>query len=151
MLSLLPFVFAVALVAVIASQFRPDAWFRDLRKPSWNPPGWVFAPVWTTLYLMIAVAGWLVWQATRDPLNPALLVWCAQLALNGLWTWFFFGRHRCDHALIDIFALLVSILFFIVLAAAVSPLASALFVPYLLWVGFASALNFRIWQLNRRA
>jgi tryptophan-rich sensory protein len=151
MLSLVPFLLAVALVAGIASQFMPDAWHMALRKPLWNPPNWVFAPVWTTLYVLIAIAGWLVWQSTHDLFHPALLVWIAQLLLNGLWTFIFFGRHRIDVALLDISALLVLILLFIAFASTASPLAAILFVPYLLWVSFASALNFSLWRLNPKS
>jgi benzodiazapine receptor len=149
MLSLVLFLLAVGIVALAASRFQPDVWHERLIKPSWNPPNWVFAPVWSILYLLISIAGWLIWLKTERPFNPALVVWIFQLTLNGFWTYWFFGRRRPDLALLDILVLLVAILLFIVFAIGTSPLAAFLFIPYLLWIAFAAALNFRILQLNR--
>ncbi len=125
-------------------------WYPTLNKPSWNPPSWVFAPVWTTLYVMMAVAAWLVWKKTpRAPgLRLALGLFFIQLALNCLWSFLFFGARNPAWALVDIVALLA------VLAATTwaffnhSRLAGALMLPYLAWVSFAAFLNFTIWQLN---
>ena len=125
-------------------------WYPTLNKPAWNPPAWIFAPVWTTLYVMMAVAAWLVWKKTPRASNVrlALGLFFVQLALNCLWSFLFFGARNPAWALVDIFALLA------VLAATTwvffnhSKLAGALMLPYLAWVSFAAFLNFTIWQLN---
>jgi tryptophan-rich sensory protein len=98
------------------------------------------------LYLMIALSGWIVWRA--QGLGPALWLWLVQLALNAGWPWLMFGRKQIDVALIDMGALLLAILAFIVVAWPVRRSASLLFVPYFLWVSFAAALNFALWRLN---
>lgn len=125
-------------------------WYPTLVKPSWNPPSWVFGPVWTLLYTMMAVAAWLVWKRRGEaPVGLALGVFGVQLALNFAWSLLFFGLHRPDLALLDIALLWLSILATIILFWRPSTLAGALLIPYLLWVTFASALNYAIWQLNR--
>lgn len=143
------FLAAVAAAAFTGSRFQPDTWYELLRKPSWNPPNWLFAPVWTTLYVAIATAGWLVWKKVRSLSHPILLVWAAQLVLNAAWSWLFFGLHRPDLSLVDILLMLTLIAAFILTARKVSPAAAWLFVPYAAWVSFATALNVAIWQLNR--
>ncbi len=145
--SLLVFLVAVALVAAFGAQFEPGAWYAQLNKPDWNPPSWVFGPVWTLLYMAIAVAGWLVWRETRE-VGAVLQLWGVQLIANGLWSWLFFGLHRPDIALIDIALLLCLIVAFMIAARRQSVLASWLFVPYAVWVGFAAALNGSIWSAN---
>ncbi len=145
--SLAVFIGLVAAIALFGAQFSPDTWYQQLAKPSWNPPNAVFGPVWTILYIAIAVAGWLVWRAAGRIMLP-LHFWFAQLILNGLWSFLFFGLHRPDLALVDIVLLLAAIFAFIVTARRRSVVASWLFVPYAAWVGFATALNFSIWQLN---
>ena len=146
--SLFVFALLVAAVAVTGSTFRAGEWYAALEKPWFNPPRWIFAPVWTALYVAIAVAGWRVWLASRT-VNTALRVWLAQLALNALWSWLFFGLQRPDLALIDIVPLLGLSVAFIFLARRHSSLASWLFVPYACWVAFATMLNASIWWLNR--
>lgn len=139
----------VAAAALAGSRFRPDAWYAALRKPAFNPPKGVFAPVWTTLYVAIAVAGWRVWTDNGGAISTALVLWCVQLALNAAWSWLFFGRHRVGAALVDVAALLAVIGGFIFAAAPISALAAWLFVPYALWVAFATLLNASILALNR--
>jgi tryptophan-rich sensory protein len=145
--SLLVFALLVGLIATFGTRFGPSPWSEALQQPAWAPPNAVFGPVWTVLYIMIATAGWLTWVTTRRS-TPALWIWGAQLALNGLWSWLYFGLHRIDLALLDICALLALILAFIGLAWRERRLASWLFLPYAAWVGFATALNFAIWRLN---
>jgi tryptophan-rich sensory protein len=145
--SLIVFIFIVAGAAVFGANFRPDSWFLALARPQWNPPNQLFAPVWTVLYLMMAVAGWRVWRGTGR-MVLALHVWGAQLILKALWFFMLFGLHRVDIALVDISMLLALILLFIVTSRRYSLLASWLFVPYAAWVGFETALNFAIWRLN---
>ncbi|HSN68981.1 MAG TPA: TspO/MBR family protein [Thermoanaerobaculia bacterium] len=150
MISLLVFVALVAAAAVTGAQFQPGGWYASLAKPSWTPPNWLFGPVWTLLYIGIAVAGWLIWRKTGR-IDRAIGVWIAQLVLNAVWSWLFFGMHRPDLALVDIVAMLILIALFIVLARRISPVASYLFVPYLVWVSYATALNFAIWRANPAA
>ena len=151
MLSFFLFLIAVALTAFSASRFRPGTWHEKLVKPSWNPPNWVFAPVWSVLYLFMAISGWLIWHQTHNLFHPALIVWTMQLVFNGLWSYLFFGRHSPGLALADIVAILALIIVFLLCAYSVSILAALLFIPYVLWVMFAAVLNFYLWQLNRSA
>ncbi len=144
--SLLFFLAVTALAAFSGSQFTPGEWYAGLAKPEWTPPSWVFSPVWIALYIMIAFAGWKVWK--YQGLGLALLLWFLQLGLNAAWSYLMFGQRDITSALIDICALLVSILAFIIVARKISMTAALLFVPYFLWVAFAAALNAAIWQLN---
>jgi tryptophan-rich sensory protein len=148
MAALIIFVALVAVAAFGGARFHPDDWYAALSKPDWTPPSWLFAPVWTLLYAGIAVAGWLVWRRSGGRLTPALVLWLLQLGLNATWSWLFFGLHRPGMALVDIAALLLCILAFTIVARRLSPVSSLLFVPYALWVAFATALNYAIWQRN---
>lgn len=145
-LSLLPFIGAVFAVASTGAIFMPGAWYQSLKKPVWTPPSWLFAPAWTILYGMIAVAGWLVWKADGGRL--VLSIWAANLVFNAAWSWLMFGRRQIAMALVDAFAMLGTIVLFILWAAPVSMTAAWLFVPYLAWVSFAAFLNFTILRLN---
>lgn len=145
--SLAAFVITVAAAATFGAQFSPTAWYEGLAKPAWTPPNWLFGPVWTVLYVGIAVAGWRVWRRT-ERLVVALWLWIAQLVLNACWSLLFFGLHRPDMALVDILVLLATILAFVFVARRHSVLASWLFVPYAVWVSFATALNYAIVNLN---
>lgn len=145
-MTFLPFLGAVVAVGLSGAVFMPGPWYKTLDKPSWTPPDWLFAPAWTVLYVMMAVAGWLVWQ--QAGVGPAIWVWIANLVLNAAWSWLMFGRHRIDLALLDALGMFVTIVMFIYLAQSISTLAAVLFVPYLLWVTFATALNYAIYQRN---
>lgn len=148
MRNLMALVFAacVAAAALVGSRYMPGEWYLALKKPAWTPPGWVFGPVWGTLYVMIAAAGFLVWRAGGA--KVPLAIWGLNLVLNAAWSWLFFGLHRIDLALVDIALVWLTIVGFIIAAWGHSRLASLLFVPYLAWVTLASALNFTIWRLN---
>ncbi|MFH0963177.1 MAG: TspO/MBR family protein [Planctomycetota bacterium] len=148
MASLLIFILLVVAAAVAGAHFSPGSWYVGLSKPSWTPPSWLFGPIWSALYVCIAVSGWLVWKRSSPRVTSALVLWAAQLLLNAAWSWLFFGLHRPDLAFGEILFLLGAIMGFVLIAYRVSPLASGLFVPYGLWVLFASALNFAIWRLN---
>lgn len=126
----------------------PDSWYAALAKPSFNPPNWVFGPVWSVLYLMIGVAGWLVWMQARS--SAAMTLWWAQLALNFSWSPAFFAMHRIGLALVVIVLMLAAIWAFVAATARRQPLAALLFVPYGLWVAFATLLNASICLLNRQ-
>ncbi len=143
------FLLACFVVATTAAVFRPDAWYEALRKPSWNPPNWLFPPAWTVLYIMIAVSGWLVWRelGCAGAALP-LAVFVVQLVLNGLWSPIFFGMKRLDLAFYELTILWVSIVACILLFAPISATAAWLLVPYLAWVSFAGLLNYTVWKLN---
>jgi benzodiazapine receptor len=143
------FVAAVAVVALVGGLASASAaeQYAGYAQPSWAPPAWLFGPVWTVLYAMIALSGWLVWRRAGWVM-PAHGVYAAQLVLNMLWTPLFFGAGQLGMAFAEILLLLASIAATIVLFARISRLAALLLVPYLAWVAFASALNLAIWQLN---
>ncbi|GAB4334290.1 MAG: tryptophan-rich sensory protein [Candidatus Abyssubacteria bacterium] len=137
------------LAAWIGSQFSPGDWYTQLAKPSWTPPAWVFAPVWTLLYVLMAIGAWLVWKrggvlAARLPL--ALFV--VQLALNAAWSWLFFGLKMPGVAFGELLLLLSFIVATTALFMREHIMAGILMVPYVLWVCFAAALNYSIWRMN---
>ena len=138
--------FVVAAAGGAATVSAVREWYPTLSKPSWTPPSWVFGPVWTLLYAMMAVAAWLVWRRAGWCGAPAWFA--AQLALNAVWSPLFFGLHWIGVALLDIGLLWVAIAATMAAFWQVTPLAGWLFVPYLAWVSFAAALNFAIWRLN---
>jgi tryptophan-rich sensory protein len=128
---------------------RPDAWYAALRKPDFMPPNWLFAPVWSVLYVLVALAGWRVWRGAPPGRRGLLALWILQLALNFLWSPLFFGAHRIGLALIVICGLLVAIAAFIVVARRQGETAAGwLMVPYAGWVAFATVLNASLFRLN---
>lgn len=142
----LVFCFAAAATGFFVSI---DAWFESLNKPSWNPPSWLFGPVWTTLYAMMAVAAWLVWRRGGWKTHArALGMFCLQWLFNALWTPLFFGAHRPDLAFLDIALLWCALAVTAVLFWRANKVAGALLLPYLAWVTFAAALNLTIWRMN---
>lgn len=148
-MSLIAFFVLVAAGAVTGAMFQPGEWYAALEKPAGTPPNWLFGPVWTTLYVMIAFAGWLVWRVARSSQRTAALVlWGLQLGLNAAWSWLCFGRHALGWALVDIAALLFAILVLIAIARRVRPAAAWLLAPYALWVGYATWLNWGLYRLN---
>jgi tryptophan-rich sensory protein len=126
-------------------------WYPTLVKPSFNPPSWVFGPVWTLLYLMMGIAAFLVWQKgeDRDPVKIALVLFGLQLVLNGLWSVLFFGMQRPGVAFAEILLLWLAIAATMVSFWRLVPSAGLLMAPYLAWVSFAAVLNGSIWMLNR--
>lgn len=142
------FLAAVAFTAFFGAQFQPGPWYEGLAKPPLNPPGWVFGPVWSVLYLAIAISGWLVWRERPGSFGP-LTLWGCQLVLNAAWSMLFFGLQRPGLALFDITALLGLLIATTVSFLRVRTLAGALFLPYVAWVGFATYLNGGLWYLNR--
>jgi tryptophan-rich sensory protein len=146
LLALLVFLALVAAAALTGMMYLPGPWYEALVKPEWTPPNWLFPPVWTVLYVMIALAGWRVWE--KQGFNQALLIWLVSLQLNAAWSVFMFKEHQIGMAAGNISALLFSIVAFIALTWNSNRIASLLFVPYLVWVSYAAALNFAIWQLN---
>ena len=135
--------------AALGAFFMPGAWYDSLNKPSWNPPGWVFGPVWSALYTMMAVAAWQVWQQGGFSNQRKPLLWfIAQLALNAVWSPLFFGLHRPGIAFGEILLLWGAIVGTMVAFYPVSRAAMCLLIPYLAWVSFATVLNFTLWKLN---
>lgn len=124
----------------------PGAWYASLNKPVWNPPAWIFGPVWTCLYLLMAVAAWLVWK--RGGWKFAVWLYLVQLILNAAWTPIFFGAHETGWAMAEITVLWIFILMTMVAFLGVSRVAGLMLVPYLLWVSFATFLNFTLWRMN---
>ncbi|QDV22572.1 TspO/MBR family protein [Aureliella helgolandensis] len=136
-------------LGAIATTPEIDDWYKTLAKPSWNPPAYLFGPVWTTLFVMMAIAAWLVWkpaglQAAKRP----LCLFTLQLVLNVAWSWVFFHFHQPGWAFVEIVILWIAIFATTVAFFRRSKLAGGLLLPYLAWVTFASVLNFTIWQLN---
>ena len=144
-LSLLFFMAVVAGVSLSGVAFQPGEWYLHLVKPSWTPPSWLFPVVWSLLYLMIAVAGWIIFSGTNRGLK---MLWVAQLVLNALWSWIFFGMHLTGLGLIDIIAMFACISALIVISYKASKEVTWLLSPYLFWVGYASTLNAAIYLLN---
>lgn len=139
-------VVVVGIGGLIGSQSAPGAWYQGLEKPPFNPPNWVFAPVWFTLYVMIAVAGWRTWM--RDRSGAAMKLWTGQMLLNWAWTPVWFIAQMLWPAFAIIVVLLALIIVFIAVSWRSDRLAALLFVPYAAWVGFASVLNLSIALLN---
>ena len=128
---------------------QPGGWYSQIEKPSWTPPSWLFGPVWTALYVAMGVAAWLVWKNGGWEANRgALTLFFVQLVLNAAWSGLFFGLESPGLAMAEIVLLWMFILATLLAFWRVSRPAGLLFVPYLLWVTFASALNFAVWRLN---
>jgi benzodiazapine receptor len=126
-----------------------DTWYQVLEKPSFNPPDWVFAPVWTALYILMGIAAWRVWRL-RSFVNSgkALSTFAVQLGLNLAWSFLFFGLQRIDLALGEIFILLIAIIVNTIMFLRIDRLAGLMFVPYVVWVTYATILNTSLWLLN---
>ena len=146
------FVALAMAVAALGSLFTSSgmgSWYAALEKPSFNPPSWVFGPVWTTLYVMMAVAAWLVWKrAGAGAAGMALGAWLVQLALNLTWSGIFFGLRAPGWAFAEIIVLWIAILLTTALFFRHSRVAGWLLVPYMAWVTFAAVLNFAIMRMN---
>ena len=140
--------FGAGAIGSMATRRAPEV-YANLVRPSWAPPSGVFAPVWTTLYVLMAIAAWLVWnergiQSTTGP----LILFLVQLALNALWSWLFFAWRRGRMAEIEVLVLLVLIALTVIAFWRVRPLAGILMLPYLAWVSYATALTFAIVRRN---
>jgi translocator protein len=138
--------FAVAGLSGMATTPSIPNWYDGLTKPSWTPPSWLFGPVWSVLYLSMAVAAWLGWR--RGDAAVPMTLFGIQLAFNAAWSWLFFGLHSPGAAFIDIILLWMAIAATTVVFWRRSTLAGIVFMPYLAWVSFAAVLNFAIWRLN---
>lgn len=149
---LIGFVLACLATASSGAVFKPGAWYDGLAKPWWRPPNWAFPIVWSVLYLMIAISGWLVWRkAGLAGAALPLAVYALQLGLNAAWSGFFFGMKRMDLAFADVCALWLSIAAMIGLFGPIDAAAAWLLVPYLAWVSIAAYLNWTMMRLNPEA
>jgi len=138
--------FATAMTAAVA---RPGAWYASLRKPWWVPPNWLFPPAWGVIYAIMSAAAILIWLIGEgESRTTALMVYAVQLALNALWSPVFFGVKRIGLAVIEVALLWLAVLATTVLFFGINYWAGLLFVPYLLWVTFASVLTWTMWRLN---
>jgi len=141
------FVLAVVLTGMLIGYATPPGeWYATLNKPWFTPPNWVFGPVWTVLYIVIAVAGWRCW--VRDRNSTAMRLWFVQMALNFLWSPVFFGAQQPGWALVVVVAALVAVLAFIAAAWTRDRLAAILFLPYAAWTAFATALTAGVVMMN---
>lgn len=142
----------IGYISGIVTRDSVDTWYVTLAKPVFNPPNWIFAPMWTILYILMGIAAGLVWdniETQRETVRRALIYFAIQLALNALWSILFFGLHNPMLALIEIVLLWLMIYETFVQFNKVNKIAGYLFIPYLLWVTFALVLNASIWWLNR--
>lgn len=157
--------FLAAAIGAQATDRSVNTWYRTLRKPTWNPPSWVFGPVWSTLYTLMGIASWLVWRSGTGPtlengalvepnqkqtVNNALTLYGVHLVFNALWSVLFFGKRNIKWALAEVVVLWALIGATLVRFYQIKRVAGLLLVPYLLWSTFAMVLNANIWQMNRR-
>jgi len=132
-----------------AASIQAGPFYAQLVRPTWAPPSSIFGPVWTILYALMGIAAWLVWRAADSrAVRLPIILFLVQLMLNALWSWLFFRWHQGALAFADILLLAVSIVATLIAFWRISRLAGALLIPYLLWVIFASGLNYSVWQRN---
>ncbi|CAN5769557.1 hypothetical protein BH10CHL1_BH10CHL1_41130 [soil metagenome] len=156
--------FAAAAIGARATNNSVNTWYKTLRKPAWNPPSWVFGPVWTVLYTMMGIASWLVWRSSNQSTTPnatditpskqqavkgALALYGVHLVLNTLWSVLFFGQRNIKWAFIELVVLWSMIVATLTSFYRIRRTAGLLLVPYLLWCSFAAVLNATIWRMNR--
>lgn len=146
LLALIGFVIVTLCAPAFGVAATPETWYASLNKPTWNPPAWIFGPVWTVLCFLMATAAWMVWK--RDGWKLPVGLYLVQLVLNAAWTPIFFGAHELGWALTEIIALWFAILVTLLSFLRVSMLAALMFVPYLAWVSFATFLNLTLWRMN---
>lgn len=143
--------YAAAGVGALAS-VEASTFYASLTLPVWAPPAWLFGPVWTVLYGMMALAAWIVWRSGGWARRKAVLtVFVIQLLVNALWSWLFFGGKQGGLAFVDIVLLWILVAWTLVAFWKIRVIAGALMVPYLLWITFAAALNYAVWQANGAA
>ncbi|KAA3636215.1 MAG: tryptophan-rich sensory protein [Calditrichaeota bacterium] len=147
-LSLLFWIAVSGIVSYSGAQFEPGTWYQSIQKPELTPPGWVFPVVWTSLYIMMAIAAWKVWLQVLSFTETAIWLYMVKMLLNASWSYIFFGVHIIWLSVVNILALFFVIVVLIYLFNKISKTAAKLMIPYAIWVGFASFLNIRIWMLN---
>ena len=142
---------ATGIVSALIANTSMNSWFNTLNKPSWNPPAFLFGPVWTILYLLMGISLWLIWKsaAPEPEKNSAIRLFSLQLFLNFWWSIIFFKFHSAVFALVEITLMLIMILLTIINFSKLLKPAAWLLVPYIAWVSFATILNYTIWVLNK--
>ena len=142
---------AVGAVSGFFTSSEIPGWYQTINKPTWNPPSWLFGPVWTTLYVMMGVALFLIWKsdASQSVKKTAIILFATQLVLNFFWSFIFFNQHQIGWAVVEIITMWIFILLTIFAFAPINKIAAWLLVPYISWVSFATILNYTIWQLNK--
>lgn len=141
------FVAVAACLGAIAS-LKAGQFYNQLNRPRWAPPAWIFGPAWTILYLLMAIAVWLIWRINGLQTVFPLALFLIQLVFNAVWSWLFFYLRQGALALLDVILLWGAILLTLIVFWSISPLAAILLIPYLAWVSFATALNFSVWRRN---
>jgi len=149
LVALAVFVLANLAAASSGAIFRPGDWYAALSKPPWTPPNWAFPVTWSVLFVLNAVAGWLVWLTGGADAIGALVLYGVSLVINASWSGVFFGARRMGLGFVIVVMLWLSIAAVMAAFAPISAVAAGMLVPYLAWVTIASALNLRVWQLNR--
>jgi translocator protein len=139
---------ALGSIAGFATTQNIPTWYAFLNKPFFTPPNYLFGPVWTSLFIMMGIASYLIWKTNHENKKRALLIYSIQLALNFSWSFVFFQFHALGTAFIVIIAMWLAILTTIIFFSKINKIAAWLLVPYILWVSYASALNFAVWQMN---
>ena len=124
-------------------------WYAGIEKPAWNPPNWIFSPVWTTLYILMGVAAGIIWHSNSEEKNKALLLFILQFLFNLAWSFIFFSQHRIGLAFAEIIVMFVLIVLTSISFYRIKPVAAYLMIPYIIWVLFATCLNGAIWILNK--
>ncbi len=152
-ISLILFILLTFMIQIIGGIWTRESvtlWYPTLVKPSWNPPSFVFGPVWTVLYVMIAISGWLIYQMEdSNKRNVVLILYGIQLSLNFIWSFLFFSLRSPFLGMIDIILLCFVLSLTIIKAWSLRPLSALLLIPYLIWVIYATTLNIAIWLLNK--
>lgn len=138
-----------AMVAGGIASIDAASFYRDLARPDWSPPGWIFGPVWTALYTLMGIAAWLVWRRHGfRGAGPALILFIVHLVPNALWSWLFFAWRQGGLAFVEVLVLWALILALVIAFWRLHRAAGLLLLPYLAWVSFASVLNWTVWKLN---
>ena len=145
------FILAAFSAGATGGLFKPDLWYRELSKPAWTPPNWLFPIAWTLLYIAMSIAAWWISLGASIWVVPALTLWVWQIVLNALWSPVFFGLKNVGAALVVVVVLWVAVASTALAFWWLDPLAGALMLPYVVWVSYAAALNFDIWRRNRIA
>jgi benzodiazapine receptor len=147
--SMAAFMLIVVMAAAVGGQFAAGEWYQELNKPDWIPPEWLYGPVWSVLYLLMALAMWHVWETRKVMRTGALIWWLIQIALNVAWSWLFFGLTRIGWALAEMTILIGVVVMCIQSFRFLSRPAALMMLPYLAWLVFAWWLNFTLWSMNR--
>jgi benzodiazapine receptor len=146
--SMAVFLLLVVIAASLASSFAAGEWYFTMYKPAWTPPSWVFGPLWSVLYLLLALAMWKIWDSRHHQRSGALIWWLIVLLLNTAWSWLFFGMNRIGWSMLELTLLIGIVVLCIKVFSAGSRTAAVMMIPYLLWLIYIWFLNLSIWMIN---